>query len=81
MKKLEKGMTISWIELPWNNRHGQQSFHSVSIIDVSSDKKYVKLKGKISFGGIHTDWFSVKDIIKHNYGGEEILNKFIKKES
>ena len=80
MKKLEKGMIISYLQLPWNNRHGNQSFHSVSVIDVSPDEKYVKLKGKIAFGGIHTDWFSVEDIIKCNYG-EKILDKFVKKES
>ena len=76
MKKLEKGMTIGYLQLPWKNRYKHQSFHDISVRDVYHDGKYVKLRATIAFGGVHTDWFSVKDIIECNYG-EKILDKFV----
>jgi len=76
LEKLEIGMKIAWIRLPWRKAsRGSQSFHEVSVVDVSECGKYIKLRGRISFGGIRSDWYSKADIIKLNYE-KGILEKF-----
>lgn len=60
------GMTSNGISLPWKNDHGSQWFDNVSVLDLRWP--YIKLRGRISFGGYKTEWFSTKDIQAVNHG-------------
>jgi hypothetical protein len=72
MKNLKVGMKCSWLQVPRNRiKRGYTFFGSSTLTDVTvmgvyHDERFVKLRGRIAYGGYHTDWYSINDIFHLN---------------
>lgn len=77
------GTKCKWMKLPGKQRSRGynpsyiclQTWTDVTVVDIHDDNQYIKLHGRIAFGACHTNWYSVKDVIRHN--NDEIFSKFI----
>jgi hypothetical protein len=72
MKNLEIGMKCFWLQVPRKTEKrgctffGNSTLTNVTVMDTHYDERFVKLRGKIPYGGYHSDWYLVSDIFRLN---------------